>query len=638
MEALAVINLAGNILQFIDFVRDVVSKSRRVVSSEDEHRDDITHHLKGLNNKLLSVPNDVDTSLKKLCCQCISVADDLLLILENSKVRKEMTRLQSLRKALKSVWGRERIVELEKQLSTFRQELTLCILVDQKTQFDLSSRKTIEWLESVDHSTQRRVEDVLKSLRDGNQEVLSSIEARAREIKGLQNVTQAHITEEVTKLGGVLNQENDKARALAADDVHLSQAKIINAIDRGAIAQGEAISSASDDISALVKEEVTRSHSLLSDSVDVNYQMTKQQIDGLQTGLKQLQAEIDSKTEELKTLITRIDNTWNGKERQQLKERGNKVMVTLFSLNELYKNLGSAIEDGLTSLLQTPDDSAPLSELRVIYDLAKEGHELIWTLTAIVAALNALLIQKEAVVEVVETVFSIRYNPGCIPREYTTMDIKDVFTHYFRPFSCLRKPRFSTNSILGQRLVQDLELWSHLAKVSGLQQKAFSLCRVRPTCNGPEIASNFYAFLRQPWPWTIKFSPQSARALADSATWCFKGQRLDTNPLAEPTPPIITFSEVIMGLGVNLIIQENQIIEPRHCEMFSSPPKKVGSFPEMASSSYELSGPPLELPGSLPRSELSTLELPDYPLAEFDRKFKVRELSSDTASGSSGRL
>lgn len=132
MEALAAVSLAGNILQFLDFVGDVVSKSRRVVSSEDKHRDDITYHLKILNNRLLCASNDIDTGLKELCCQCNSVADDLLLILENTKVKKETTRLQSLRKALRSVWGKERIVELETQLSTFRQELSLCILVDHK--------------------------------------------------------------------------------------------------------------------------------------------------------------------------------------------------------------------------------------------------------------------------------------------------------------------------------------------------------------------------------------------------------------------------------------------------------------------------------------------------------------------------
>lgn len=143
-----------------------------------------------------------------------------------------------------------------------------------RAQFDLSSRETIQRLTLLDDSTQHHVENILKSLRDGNEEVLSSMEARARETERLQTATQAHVTEEVTKLEGTLSRQNDNARALAADDVHQSQAKIIDAIDRGSVANGEAISSASDSISTLVKEEVTRSHSLLLDSVDVNYQIT----------------------------------------------------------------------------------------------------------------------------------------------------------------------------------------------------------------------------------------------------------------------------------------------------------------------------------------------------------------------------
>lgn len=75
-----------------------------------------------------------------------------------------------------------------------------------RTQFDLSSRETIRWLEILDQSTQHHVEDILKSLRDGNEEVLSSMEAQTHETERLQTAIQAHVTEEVAKLENVLSQ------------------------------------------------------------------------------------------------------------------------------------------------------------------------------------------------------------------------------------------------------------------------------------------------------------------------------------------------------------------------------------------------------------------------------------------------
>lgn len=223
----------------------------------------------------------------------------------------------------------------------------------------------------------------------------------------------------------------------------------------------------------------------------------------------------------------------------------------------------SAIEDGLISMVQTPD-SAPLSELRVILDLAKEVHELIWTLTTIVADLNAFLRQKSVVVEILQTVFSNRSHPECLPPEN---HIDQLFTRNSRPCSYLRKPRFDTNSIIGQRLAQNLELWSHLAKLSGLLNKAFSLSNVRPQpLNKSEIVSYLYALLQQTWPWTINMmSLYNIGLPADLAEKRFRSQIIDGKTVAGP---IIVFGEVIRGLGVNMTIQKNRAVES-HPEMIS---------------------------------------------------------------------
>ena len=65
----------------------------------------------------------------------------------------------------------------------------------------------------------------------------------------------------------------------------------------------------------------------------------KQEIHGLQRGLRQLQLEIDRKTEELKNIVLKINSTREGPDRKLLKEIGNSAAVVLMSLHELYKAL-----------------------------------------------------------------------------------------------------------------------------------------------------------------------------------------------------------------------------------------------------------------------------------------------------------
>ncbi len=136
MEALAAVSLAGNIVQFIDFVGEVCSKSGQIyhsascASEEAGDQEFLTRDLKELNSRLHCPPQSPDPVLERLCSQCNGVADELLVILESFRATKSRTRSQSLRKSLKSVWGKEKVLKLERRLQTFRQELSFHILVD----------------------------------------------------------------------------------------------------------------------------------------------------------------------------------------------------------------------------------------------------------------------------------------------------------------------------------------------------------------------------------------------------------------------------------------------------------------------------------------------------------------------------
>ena len=75
------------------------------------------------------------------------------------------------------------------------------------------------------------------------------------------------------------------------------------------------------------------------DKLEINHDVMKQKIHGLQHSLQRLQLEIEQKTNELKDLVAKIGATREGPERHLLKDRGNKFMFILMSLPELQKGL-----------------------------------------------------------------------------------------------------------------------------------------------------------------------------------------------------------------------------------------------------------------------------------------------------------
>lgn len=136
MEALAAVSLAGNILQLLNFAGDAISKSRQIHASVngalEEHEDleIVTTNLKDLSVRLQTPAGPVDSVLEQLCIRCREIADELLKALESLCVKGKYTRSQSLRKALKVLWGKEKFKVLEERLAIFRQELTLHITVE----------------------------------------------------------------------------------------------------------------------------------------------------------------------------------------------------------------------------------------------------------------------------------------------------------------------------------------------------------------------------------------------------------------------------------------------------------------------------------------------------------------------------
>ena len=114
-------------------------------------------------------------------------------------------------------------------------------------------------------------------------------------------------------------------------------------------------------------------------------------------------------------------------------------------------------------------------EVQAFFDLATNGNELVWTMTTLVAGLNAYLAPEEAI-QVLITAFSLRYDPRCVlPKETigSNTDLPTQVALFFDKGSAtaLQKPLYGLDCTLGRRLKEDYDIMSHLANKCGLQEE-----------------------------------------------------------------------------------------------------------------------------------------------------------------------
>lgn len=137
-EGLAAVGLAGNIIQFISFASELVSKTRDIrqsasgVASEVIDLECVSNSLKSLTKSLLPQYN-IPAQLYQIAVRCNDVTNELLEVIASLKTHsspsaKGPTKWQSFRKALKCIWKKEQIDALKLRLQLLRDQVSLHLL------------------------------------------------------------------------------------------------------------------------------------------------------------------------------------------------------------------------------------------------------------------------------------------------------------------------------------------------------------------------------------------------------------------------------------------------------------------------------------------------------------------------------
>ena len=129
MDPLSALGLAGNIVQFLDFTWNLITETKRIVTSADgvsyENRllETIMDDMQELTKSIAPSPNS-SPQLKKLAAECAAISSDILSALASLKAKGQHTHWDSFLLALKQSWRKGKVEKLASRLGRAHSQLS----------------------------------------------------------------------------------------------------------------------------------------------------------------------------------------------------------------------------------------------------------------------------------------------------------------------------------------------------------------------------------------------------------------------------------------------------------------------------------------------------------------------------------
>jgi hypothetical protein len=129
---------AASVIQFVDFSIILLSKTKEIrrhgASTEFSGLSMVNRDLTTLAEKLRTgLPHGVLTedeqALRVICNGCLQVSEQFQVALKKLGIHQNAGKWKSFRKALKVVWGREKLNELRRRLDDYSHQLNRRVLV-----------------------------------------------------------------------------------------------------------------------------------------------------------------------------------------------------------------------------------------------------------------------------------------------------------------------------------------------------------------------------------------------------------------------------------------------------------------------------------------------------------------------------
>ncbi|OQV08118.1 hypothetical protein CLAIMM_12437 isoform 2 [Cladophialophora immunda] len=182
LDPLSAIGLAANIVQFIDFGRELISDAKEIYHSangataENVELQGVAENLARLSSTLMKpldptqgAISEAEAEIVKIAASSSSIADELLATIKNLKIGEgPYKKWRSFRQALNTIWKKDKIARLQRRLEDARSNLSIHVL----SFISVRQGQVLRSLEGartacleIDSARLQRIEPMLESLR-----------------------------------------------------------------------------------------------------------------------------------------------------------------------------------------------------------------------------------------------------------------------------------------------------------------------------------------------------------------------------------------------------------------------------------------------------------------------------------------
>ncbi|KAK2807427.1 hypothetical protein FQN51_003254 [Onygenales sp. PD_10] len=178
MEALGAVGLASNVVQLLDFGIRLVAKTNEIHNSAQGEQvrnielDAIAQNLVSLNRRVQNRSRKVcafattedEMALKSLTEECNRIGEELINALQAARVQGVHGYWKSVRQALKSTLGRDKIEDLYDRLRRYREQIVVVLLVITNAK-QMALGEDVQDIKSGIHNSESRVIDETRQTR-----------------------------------------------------------------------------------------------------------------------------------------------------------------------------------------------------------------------------------------------------------------------------------------------------------------------------------------------------------------------------------------------------------------------------------------------------------------------------------------